>query len=206
MLPNYLLAAQMKLRLSIAVVLFASLLVFANTNICQAQWSAINSGYAVTTNWHGQDVPLGESVTAWAGTTHSEVQKVQFRWIAPDEETVVWDPWIEVFGPYTTPAVPDGVPQEIIDWAEDHLGVDILYAQNTQTPDLLGDWGVQALFHAGSGKIKGEDSTIVAIRASSMNTVPEVPFGTIAISLSMFVILGVFAIKRKRSLSIGIPT
>ena len=206
MLLNYTLAAQMKLRFTVAAILFATVLVFANTNIAQAQWPAISSGYAVTTNWHGQEVPLGESVTAWAGTTHSEVENVEFLWIAPDEETVVWDPWIEVFGPYTTPAVPDGVPQEIIDWAEDHLGVDIWYAQNTQTPDVLGDWGVQALFHAGSGKIKGQDSTIVAIRASSINAVPEVPFGTIAISLSMFVILGVFAIKRKRGLSLEVPT
>lgn len=200
------LAAQMKLRFAVATILFASLLVFANTNIAQAQWSAINSGYAVTTNWHGQEVPLGEEVTAWAGTTRSEVKKVEFLWRAPDEETVVFHDWIYIDGPYTTPTVPDGVPQEIIDWANENPGIDVYYANNTQTPDVLGDWGVQALFHAGSGKIKGQDSTIVAIRASSTHTVPEVPFGTIAISLSMFVILGIFTIKRKRSLSIGVPT
>ena len=197
----------MKPRFAVATILFAILLVFANTNIAQAQWPAISSGYAVTTDWHGEDVLIGESVTATAGTTDSNVTQVEFRWLDPGGNVEFGGGiFVDVFGPYTTPDVPPNVPQEVIDWAVDHPGVDVWYANNIQTPEILGDWGVQALFHAGSGNIKGQDSTIVAIRASSMNTVPEVPFGTIAMSLSMFVILGVFTIKRKRSLSIRIPT
>ena len=145
-------------------------------------------------------------MTATAGTTDSEVKKVEFRWLDPDGN-LVWDVNVTVFGPYTTPDVPDNItlPPEIIEWAEENQGIDIWYAQNTQIPDVLGDWGVQAIFHD-SGKIQGKNSDIVAIRATSFNVVPEVPFGTIVILLSMFGALGVFAIKRKHHLSTGMAS
>ena len=192
----------MKLRFAVATMLFATLLVFANTNIAQAQWPAISSGYAVTTNWHGEDVLIGESVTAFAGTTDSNVTQVEFRWLDPDGNPI-WEgdlTTVDVFGPYTTPEVPDGVPQKIIDWANDNPGVTIWYANDTRTPDVLGDWGVQAFFFDTTDpekSLRGKNSDIIAIRATSINVVPEVPFGTIVILLSMFGALGVFAIKRK---------
>ena len=196
----------MKLRFAITAILLGSLLAFASINTAQAQWPAISSGYAVTTNWHGEDVPIGESVTAVAGTTDSEVEEVEFRWLDPDGNPV-WEgdlTTVPVFGPYTTPNVPPGVisagVQKIIDWAYDNPGVTIWYANDTKTPDVLGDWGVQAFFIDGSNpdkSLRGKNSDIIAIRATSLNVVPEVPFGTIAILLSMFGALGVFAMKRK---------
>lgn len=192
---------RMKLRFAIAAISLASLFVFASTNIAQAQWPAISAGYAVTTNRHGQDVPLGEDVLAIAGTTDSEVETVEFRWLDPGGEEI-WDVTVLVFGPYTTPSVPNGVPQEIEDWAQDNHGIDVWYANNTQTPDVLGDWGVQALFHDPTGGIKslrGRNSDIIAIRATSFNTVAEVPLGTIAISLSMFGTLSAFILRKRQS-------
>ena len=197
------LAAKMKLRLAVASILFATLLAFASTNIAKAQWPALSSGYAVTTNWHGADVPLGEDVTAIAGTTDSQVHHVEFRWLHPLGEEI-WSVNVTVFGPYTTPDVPSDVPQEIAYWAEDNPGIDILYANNTQTPEDLGDWGVQALFHDPTDpakSLRGENSDIIAIRATSFNVVPEVPFGTIVISLSMFGTLSAFILKKRHSMN-----
>jgi len=195
------LAAEMKLRFAVATILFASLLIFANANIAQAQWPAISSGYAVTTNWHGEDIPIGALVTAWAGTTDGEVEKVEFRWLDPDGNPI-WEDLVNVSDPYTTPNVPNGVPQEIIDWANDNHDVTIWYANYTRTPDILGDWGVQANFYDLTNpakSLRGRNSDIIAIRATSFHSIPEVPFGTIVILLSMFGALSIFAIKRKHS-------
>lgn len=194
------LAEEMKLRFAICAILFGSLLIFASTSIAYAQWDAISSGYALTTDWHGQDGPIGQSVTATAGTTDNVVKAVEFRWLDPSGN-VVWNPDIPVFGPYTTPDVPDNVtlPQEVIDWANDNPGVSVWYAQNTQIPNVLGDWAVQAIFHNPGKVMRGKNCDMVCMRAPSLHVIPEVPFGTIAILLSMFGALGVFAIKRKRS-------
>jgi len=189
------LAAKMKLRLTVAASLLASLLILASANIAQAQWNAISSGYAVTTNWHGQEVPIGQTVIATAGTTVAGVQKVQFKWHAPNG-TVIWNVFVGV-SELIAPALPPlPVPQEVIDWANNNQGVKYWYAQDTQIPMVIGDWGVQAIFHD-TGNIMGKNSDMVAIRGTSFEVVPEVPFGTIAILVSMFGALGVFAIKRK---------
>lgn len=200
------LAEKMKLRFVVVTMVLVTLLVFGSTNLAKAQWPAMSSGYAVTTNWHGEDVPIGESVTAIAGTTDNEVEKVEFRWLDPDGNPV-WEgdlTTVDVFGPYTTPNVPQGVVdlgvQEIIDWANANPGVTIWYANDTRTPDILGDWGVQAFFIDESNptkSLRGKNSDIIAIRATSFNVVPEVPFGTIVILLSMFGSLSVYAIRRK---------
>jgi len=201
------LAAEMKLRFAVAAILFTILLILASANIAQAQWPALASGYAVTTNWHGKDVPIGQSVTAWAGTTDSAVKTVEFKWLDPSGNVVIIPPpRVSVFGPYTTPNHPSNVPQEIVDWSNKYPGVTVWYANNTQTLNILGDWGVQAIFHD-SGKImKGKNSDIVRIRATSFNVVPEVPFGTIVILLSMFGALGIFAVKRKQGFLTGSPS
>lgn len=191
----------MKLRFAAFVTLFIGLLILVNANVAHAQWSAISSGYAVTTDWHGKDTPIWELVTATAGTTDMNVDKVEFRWLDSDGN-VRESQEVLVMGPYKTPAVPDDVPQEIIDWADDHPGVDILYAQatHTDTPREVGDWAVQTNFidtDENPKSLRGRNSDIIAIRATSFNAVPEVPFGTIAILLSMFGALGIFAMKRR---------
>jgi hypothetical protein len=167
----------------------------------QAQWSALSSGYAVTTDYHGVDVPPGTEVTAWAGTTNGAIEKARFRWLDPDGN-VEWDVWIDVFGPITTPDVPLDVPQEIIDWANENPGIDVWYAQNAQTLDEIGDWGVQVIFYDSEGTGHGPFEDKVGIRATSFNVIPEAPFGTIAILLGMLGALGVFALKKKHKFPI----
>jgi len=210
----------MKLQFAVVAVLLASLLVLASVNIVQAQWSAIDSGFAVTTNWHGKDVLIGESVTATAGWApalapqnpnnkkSSAVYTVEFVWHNATGHTI-WDVTVTISGPLTTPAVPPGpLPQEIIDWANLHDGmhyqggnliptITYYYANDTQKPNSLGDWGVQAKFHDSDHNLQGANSDIIAVKATSFNVVPEVPFGTIVILLSWFGVLGVFALRKK---------
>ena len=162
-----------------------------------AQWPALSSGYAATTNWHGDPVPVGESVTVWAGTTDSNVVEVLFRWRYPDD-SVFTEVTVPLDGPYTTPLVPAGVPQEIRDWANDHPGRLVYYANDTQTPDALGDWGITAFFRGPGGRTKaGVDETIM-IRATSFEVVPEVAIiGTAGAAVAMLLGLGLF--HRKNS-------
>jgi len=200
----------MKLPYAVVAILI-SLLVLAGVNLADAQWDALSSGFAVTTNWHGIDVPIGQPVTATAGwapelipenslVKHVEVKKVEFVWHYPNG-TVAFSETIPISGPLVTPNVPpDPIPPEIIEWAEKYPEVEYWYAQNTQIPDVLGDWGVQAIFR-NTVQTCGKNSDTVRIRATSFNVVPEVPFGTAVILLSWIGLLGVFVTRKKHLLT-----
>ena len=174
----------MKLKIIAIAVLMVSLLV-AFPKVQAYDWSktSINSGYAVTTDWHGTMVPLETTVTARAGTTDLSIETVWFRWMRPDE-TEAWPP-IEVTT-YTLDT-----------WNGKTVRVFI----NAQEPDEVGDWAVQVVFENSDGHGQGplpEVSDKVAIRARSFFAIPEVSFGTIAILIAMFGALSAFAIKKKR--------
>ena len=150
-------------------------------------WSrtSIKSGYAITTDWHGTEVPQGESVTARAGTTDLSVEAVWFRWLRPDGKEawaieVSWDGTLDT-------------------WEDQSVRVFL----NTQIPDEVGDWGVQAIFYNSEGHGRGpldHPAEKVAIRARSFFTIPEVSLGTIAILLAMFGALGIFVTKKRRTI------
>ncbi len=161
----------------------------------QAQWNALNSGYAVTTNWHGKEAPIGESVTATAGTTDSHVKSIEFIWLRPDGSLARS---VTFYTLRTDPYPPPNVPKEVIDYKN---STTVWYAQDIFTPDKVGDWTVKAIFHTepkGSGNPRGQGSDKVMMRATSFFAVPEVPLGTLTIVLAMFGSLGIFALKRKR--------
>jgi len=203
--------AQMKFRFALLVVLFVSLILFANTNVAQAQWAAISSGYGVTTNVHGLIVSPTQPLTAWAGTTDHSVSTVQFQWIDPDGNSVAaWHQNVDISSAtwYTTSDVPPDadLPQEIIDWADANPGVKIRYAKSdTHIPEdeydgtIIGDWTVKVYFHGAGGKIQCKDEATVAIRATSF-VIDEVPFGTIVALLIPFGFLSIYAMKKKRSI------
>jgi len=186
----------MKPQFTALAILLSSLLVLASVDTAQAQWDDMDSGYAVTTEY-------GHSITAWAGTTDSSVETVEFKWVDPNDNTV-WNPTKAVLGPYVNPNTPPDAPQEIISWANKYPGKTVWYAIDREEPIVVGNWLVECIFRV---------RELIRGRCyhrwwwpTPCNVVPEVPFGTIGILLSMFGVLGTFIIKRKRSLFIGVPT
>jgi hypothetical protein len=161
-----------------------------------AGWAAIrNTGYAVTTNWHGIDVPGGQAVIATAGTTDQNVKKIEFIWKNANE-FIIWDENITIAGPLVTSAVPGNVPQEVVDWANSKNGVKYWYAQSSHTPTEVGDWGVQVRF-LGTVRVRGNGEVDFVVRATSFNVVPETPWGPIAISATLLGALGLFVFRKK---------
>lgn len=176
----------MAIRLKSRLVLFLSLVgLFGIMNSVYAPWSTLGTGYAITSNYHGKDAPLLATVTVTGCTLDQIVTQVTFRWHRPDD-TVVREVTVPVFTNGTSGQWNDGTTALI------------RYAIDSFRPDVLGDWGVQAFFQDSAGKHKAGLNNVIKIKATSFNVVPEVPFGTAAILLSMFGALGVFAIKKKR--------
>jgi len=175
-----------KLALTMAIFLTFAVV----SNVLAFDWSGtpINSGYAVTTDKHGMEVPLGTPVTAWAGTTDLSITEVKFRWLYPngsefDIVSVYWD---------------DPDHTSVDEWE----GQPVRQFNNTIIPNVVGDWGVQAIFYnstggPGRGPVPTQPYK-VAIRARSFFAIPEVAIGTIAILISMFGALGFFAVRKKR--------
>lgn len=154
----------------------------------KGSFNALDSGYAIARwPWDGGNILPGDSVTVRAGTTeppHPEAVQVVFRWNQPDGNH--WD----------TP------PQDLTKSADTWGEKPIWDAYDTQTLNMIGDWGVQALFIDEEGKLQGSNPyPIVKIKAISYHVIPELPFGTIAAVLSMVGALGIFAIvKGKRAI------
>jgi hypothetical protein len=184
------------MKASLFAVFLVFLCVIVSLNVAKAQWNPIKeSGYAVTTNWHGIDVPMGAVVVATAGTKDSDVTHVEFIWRDPDNNTR-WDENVTVIGPLTTPDVPPNVPQEVIDWANDTYGIVYWYAQSAHIPDALGEWGVQAIFHNAT-KPHGNSQVNFVIRSTSFNVIPDAPIvGTAGIIIVMLLGLGFYKHKR----------
>lgn len=163
------------------IILILLVIFLAAAGVVKAQWSAINSGYAVTTNYHGIEVPPGTLVTATAGTTDTNVKNVTFLWKSPDK-TVAYEEDV--------PVTSNGSTYE---------GKPIYYAQSSYRPDVLGDWGVQALFIGEGGTQKANHDDVVKIRATSFNTIPDLPVvGTAGALVSMLFGLGLFLHKKKQ--------
>jgi hypothetical protein len=178
MREKHLMKAVVRATLTLIVTLFLSLMV----NVSSAQWDAINSGYAVTTDYHGKIVPLGTLVTAIAGTTDPNVASITFLWKHPSSETVAYE--------INVPVWSNG---------SEYNGKTIYYANSSYTPNVIGDWGVQALFIGEGGKVKANHADVIKIRATSFNVVPDLPvIGTAGAAATMILGFGVFLYRKKR--------
>ena len=177
---------ELKHKISLTVAMLVCILLISISAV-NAPWSTLGTGYAITSNYHGVDIPPGTPVTITAGTLDSNVVKITFRWHEPPDGNgpVRWEVTVPIFTNCTTGQWNNGTPAEI------------RYAQDTQTPDVLGDWGVQAFFRDSTGKDKAGLTNVIKIKATSFNAVPEVPFGTLAILTAMFGAIAIFAMKRK---------
>ncbi len=173
------------------VLAFALMLAFVPNVARSYDWSKtpINSGYAVTTDWHGIEVPPGVPVTARAGTTDLSVETVWFRWLRPDGAEA-WTIEVEWDGTLDT-------------WE----GQSVRVFFNSQTPIEAGDWGVQAIFYGEDGHGRGPlelPTEKVAIRARSFFAIPETPWGPLAVMLAMFGALGLFMMKKRRPIPLNV--
>jgi len=186
------------------VFLVLGLAVLACTDVAKAQWSAIkensgnNFGYAVTTNWHGTDVPIGQVVVATAGTTDLDVTHVVFIW-RNSSENIVWVDNVTV-SELTTPDYPNNVPDEVIEWANETRGVPYKYAQSTRFPNVTGKWGIQAIFYNATKPKGNHNENFVVRRATSINVIPDAPvIGTAGLVSAMAFGLGLFKLKQKKN-------
>lgn len=163
--------------------------VIAGGGGCSHDWSgtSINSDYAITTDWHGEEAPVGTEVTAIAGTTNPDIVKVRFRWIRPDG-TIAREVYVE-----------------IVDHIDTWNGENVYVFIDTFIVDQVGDWGVQAIFYDSTGTGHGPFEDKEAIRATSINVIPEAPLGTITILIAMLGALSIFAIKKKVRPLIRLP-
>lgn len=176
----------MKTKLTVLALVFIVLILIP---VAHAPWSTLGTGYAITTNYHGVDVPPGFPITVTAGTLDSRVVNVTFRWHAPPDGDGPIEREVVV------PVAPNGTEGKWNNGTE----VPILYAQDifAPDPDELGDWGIQAFFQDSEGTDRANLTDVIKIKAVSVNVVPEVPYGTIAILVAMFGALTIFAIKKK---------
>lgn len=149
--------------------------------------NALNSGYAITRwPWNGGDLLPGESADVRACTTdppYPEATQVVFRWNRPDGSH--WDVG----------------PRDLALSGDTWEGKPVWDAYDTQVLDMVGDWGVQALFLDEEGRLQGPNPyPIVKIKAISWHVVPEVPLGAVAAMASMLVALGVYAISKRKTI------
>jgi hypothetical protein len=172
---------EVRMRKGILLSILTVALVFSVATVAYAAPPInLNDGYEIITNWHGVDVPPGTEVVATAMTTNPEVARVTFLWKNPSDTPTYTDPDVAVFQNGTM-------------WD----GKLIYYAISTYTPNIMGDWGVQALFQDSTGRtIQGVEG-VVAIRARSFNAVPEIPIlGTVGATIAMLAGL-TYKMKRK---------
>jgi len=176
----------------VLILALVAVTLLASVDAAYAPLSTLGTGYAVTSDYHGIDVMIGSPVNATALTLDSTINRITFKWNAPNGTEGVWiDVW-------DLPLLTDGMGT----WNNGTMAT-IRYAYSIHNPDSVGDWGVKVLFQGPNGKTKEGFDEVVQIKATSFNAVPEVPFGTVAILMAMLGALGVFAIKKRR---IAIPS
>jgi hypothetical protein len=175
-------------------------------SVVHASWSTLETGYAVTSNWKGPQIPTNTPVTITAGTLDSTVTSVTFKWLAP---TGSGDYLLDE----TVPVYTNGT----IGYWENGTSAEIRYANSTYVI-YQGVWMVQILFNTEVesnivlSNSEGKTNTIElwygvgAIDYDLLSpvlenppfTIPEIPLGTIGASVAMAAALGLFMIKKKR--------
>lgn len=143
--------------------------------------NSLGSGYAVTSDWHGKDVPPGTLVTVTAMTTDDTITQVTFLWKTPSGNTI--------FADVDNTRETDG----------QYEGKDIFTFSSAHIPSVRGDWGVQALFQGPDGKTKEGIEEVVSIKATSFFVVPDIPvIGTLGATTAALLGLVLLNARKKR--------
>ena len=159
----------MNKRKSILLFMITFALICSFATVVYAPEQTLSTGYAITSNYHGIEVPPGSSVVVTAMTTDQSVYQVTFLWKDPTGQTADREAVKPLFTNGTM-----------------YNGKLIHYAISENIVSTIGDWGVQALFQAPDGTTKQGITEVVKIRATSFNVIPEVPLiGTAGASIAM---------------------
>ena len=97
-----------------------------------APLATLSTGYAVTSNYEGVDVPVGSEVIITALTIDPTVDRVTFRWHEPPDGNGPVVREVTVF------VVDSGDDYE----KNDGTIVDIFVAEDSYYPTVIGSWGV----------------------------------------------------------------
>jgi len=166
---------------SVLLAIFVIALIGSVITVASAyNWNgSLESGYGVTSNYHGINVPSGAKVVVTAMTTDWSVDKVTFVWKNPAGQVA----FTETKRVYTN--------------GTKYNGKLIRYANSTFEPNTFGDWGAKAKFLDVHRICRWTWTEKVARRATSFNVIPEIPIiGTAGASIAM--LLGVtYKLKRK---------
>jgi len=177
-------------KLGFMAVLIVLTLSFIPMIVRADPWSAIDSGYAVTTNHHGEDIDITKPIDPPLRA------KVGFK-----DENGVYEVRVDLRDP-------DGnvVDSDTVEWPADFddgtspKGADIEYAWTKDlepnTGWVVGHYSVKAYFFSEDGKELANTEDLVAMKATTVMAVPEVPIGTITILITMLASLAIFARKR----------
>ena len=163
------------------VLIVAGILMLIALGVAYAAYPSLASGYAVDSNFHGINVPVGSNVIVTAYTTDMDVYQVTFIWKYPNGTIAI--------GPEVDNTAVAGDPYE---------GNPVNTFSSTHAVSVVGDWGVQALFQSPYGSTKANIELVISIKATSFFVVPDVPvLGTVGSLAAMLFVLGMF-IKRKK--------
>ena len=175
------------------VALLVVLTLIATPTIVQADpWSAIDSGYAISTNHPGEEIDITQpfELKAKVGFLASiDVDKVIVELRDPDDNVV---DTAEVVAPWQTGWSKKGNEYKW-NWTRP------LDPAKTGNIWVVGHYSVKAYFYAKAGqgwKNLANVEDRVSMRAFTVMTVPEVPIGTITILLTMLASLVIFARKK----------
>ncbi len=163
------------------VLIVAGVLMLSALIAAYAAYPSLGSGYAVDSNFHGINVPQGSNVIVTAYTTNMDVYQVTFLWKYPNE-TISFGPEVD-----NTPVA-----------GELYEGKPVNTFSSTHSVDVVGDWGVQALFQGSGGTTREDIELVLKIKATSFFVVPVIPvLGTVGSLAAMLLVLGIY-IKRKK--------
>ena len=174
----------------ITITLLVFLLAFGLFNAVSASESTIGTGYALTLNLDGPTKPQDTPLTITAATLDPQVTLVSLRWENPEGELIQ-----EVSVPLFTNGT-YGV------W-NDGTSAEIRYASVTFTPDMHGEWQIDAVFRDAQGSNNPSEFSLPVIvditQRVPVFVVPELPLGTIgAITAMAIATVAFMMVKRKQ--------
>jgi len=157
-------------------------------------WSAINSGYGVTTNHHGEEiVPPGDPPLA------AKVGLLTEKFLFENGTTRLINVTVDLRDPYENVVDTQTVYPEDFGPGTSPNGQDMNFTWTDPfEPDTwtVGHYSVKAYFYLKGGQGLANAEDLDAMRATTVMSVPEAPIGTLTILLTMIAGLAIFARKR----------